>query len=143
MTIGVRPATDADRPVLRALFLHARRVTFDWLPAEQFHPGDFDAQTRGERILVAEDEAGAVTGFVSVWEPDAFIHHLFVAPERQREGIGHALLCAAGWPREPLRLKCLVRNERALAFYRAHGFAEAGRGSTDDGEYVLLESGHV
>lgn len=89
---------------------------------------------------MAEDDAGAVIGFIAVWKPDAFIHHLFVAPDRLREGIGHALLQAAGWPRAALQLKCLVRNERALAFYRAHGFTDAGRGTSDEGEYVLLQS---
>ena len=131
---------DADRPALRALFLQARRATFHWRAADDFQPGDFDEQTRGERVLVAEDEAGAVTGFVSVWEPDSFVHHLYVAPDRQRQGIGQALLRAAGWPQVALRLKCLTRNESALAFYRAHGFVETDAGLAEDGDYLLLES---
>lgn len=129
-----------DLPSLRALFLDARRAAFHWRPAEAFRLGDFDQQTQGEHILVATDEAGAVTGFVSVWEPDAFIHHLYVAPERQGRGIGHALLRAAGWPGGSLRLKCLARNAGALAFYRAHGFVETGQGTGEDGDYVVLES---
>lgn len=131
---------DADRPALRALCLQARKATFHWLATNDFQPGDFDTQTCGERVLVAEDDAGAATGFVSVWEPDAFIHHLYVSPGRQRQGIGRALLQAAGWPRLPLRLKCLARNEAALAFYRAHGFVETGTGTADDGDYLVLES---
>lgn len=131
---------DADRPTLRALFLQARRAAFHWLPSDHFRPDDFDEQTRDECVLVAEDDAGSLTGFVSVWEPDSFVHHLYVAPDRHRQGIGQALLRAAGWPQRLLRLKCLAQNEAALAFYRAHAFIETGRGVAEDGEYLVLES---
>ncbi len=139
MTIVVRAARRTDWPALRALYLHARRDTFAWLPAERFAAGDFDEHTRGEALLVAQARDEGIVGFVSVWEPERFVHHLYVAGTRLREGIGAALLRALpGWPAARYRLKCLVRNERALAFYRAHGFVEIDSGVSADGEYRQL-----
>lgn len=99
MTIVVRAARRTDWPALRALYLHARRDTFAWLPAERFAAGDFDEHTRGEALLVAQARDEGIVGFVSVWEPERFVHHLYVAGTRLREGIGAALLRALpGWP---------------------------------------------
>jgi len=141
MTIIVRDAVAGDAPALRELFLRSRRETFDWQPADAFRLADFDAQTDGERLRVAEDEHARLAGFVSVWEPDQFIHHLYVDRSRLRRGIGRALLRALpGWPATRYRLKCLRANEAALAFYRACRFIEIGAGTADDGEYLLLES---
>ncbi|CAJ5759251.1 acetyltransferase [Burkholderia pseudomallei] len=101
-------------------------------------PPAISTSTR-EALLVAQARDEGIVGFVSVWEPERFVHHLYVAGTRLREGIGAALLRALpGWPAARYRLKCLVRNERALAFYRAHGFVEIDSGVSADGEYRLL-----
>lgn len=142
MTIIVRDAVAADTPALRELFLRSRRATFIWQPNDAFALADFDTQTQAERLRVAEDEAARLVGFVAVWEPDHFIHHLYVDTPQLRRGIGRALLHALpGWPATRYRLKCLRANEAALAFYRACRFVEVGAGCADDGEYLLLESG--
>ena len=39
----------------------------------------------------------------------------------------------------PARLKCLVQNTRAISFYRAKGWKKVGEGSSEDGEYHLLQ----
>ena len=79
-------------------------------------------------------------GFVSVSEPDDFIHHLHVDPKFLRHGIGRALLRALpGWPTTRFRLKCLSLNTAALAFYRAPGFAQVGAGRAEDQDYMVLE----
>jgi len=142
MTSHIRPATEHDRPALRELFLLARRATFTWLDGENFREEDYDGQTRGERVLVAEADDGSIAGFVALWEPDRFVHHLYLAAGQQGRGIGRALLQALGWPEQPLQLKCLRRNEAAQAFYLALGFAQIGQGRGNDGEYVLLASRH-
>ncbi|WP_255314800.1 hypothetical protein [Kurthia gibsonii] len=36
-------------------------------------------QTQDEILLVAEDEKGILQGFLAIYEPDQFIHHLFIA----------------------------------------------------------------
>ena len=140
MTFHIRPATHDDRPALRELFLQARKATFTWLAADTFQLDDYDGQTRGERVLLAEDTDGRIAGFVALWEPERFVHHLYLAADQQRKGIGRALLQALGWPELPLQLKCLCRNEAALAFYSRLGFAGIGRGQGADGEYLLLAS---
>ncbi len=141
MTLHVRGATAADLPALRDLFLRSRRAAFSWEPPETFALADFEAQTRGEAQWVATDPAGQLVGFASVWMPEHFLHHLYVDPARLRDGVGRALLQALpGWPATRYRLKCLTRNLRALAFYRACGFVEVGAGTADDGDYLLLAS---
>lgn len=142
MTIIVRPATADDLPALRALFLNSRRETFAWQPPDVFQLADFDKQTQGEMLLVAEDSGRRLSGFISVWEPDGFIHHLHVDRQCLRRGVGRALLrVLPGWPETRYRLKCLCLNEVALAFYRTCGFVEIDSGISSDGEYLLLESG--
>lgn len=137
----IRPFREDDRPSLRAIYLASRVETFRWLDTSGFRPEDFDASVEGERIWVAETD-GEVVGFASVWTADDFLHNLFVHPAHVGTGAGRALLLhcladAAG----PMTLKCLVRNERALAFYRAHGWTEVERGSTEHGEHAIMRSG--
>lgn len=140
-TRQIRPATPADLPALRELFHSVRRQTFDWQPPDAFHLEDFDPQTEGERVFVAE-AGDRIAGFISVWEPDDFIHHLFVDVGQMRRGVGRALLRALpDWPDRPYRLKCLCVNQAVLEFYRVHGFIDAGRGVSDDGKYIALSLG--
>ena len=44
-------------------------------------------------MLVADTD-GQVVGFVSIWQPEDFIHNLFVSPEWQNHGIGTAVECS-------------------------------------------------
>ena len=142
MSITVRRATAQDQAALQELFLNLRRQTYTWLATASFCLADLPQQTQGEAILLAQDEQGALAGFISVWEADHFIHHLYVGADQQRRGVGRALLAALpGWPGQRYVLKCLLRNHAAAAFYRASGFAEAGNGMGEDGEYIVFESG--
>lgn len=103
-------------------------------------PDDFDRETAGESVLVACDQA-QVVGFVSVWTPDHFIHHLHVDPAFQRQGVGRELLRSLpGWPGTSYRLKCLTANGPALAFYAANGFTQVGEGAAGRERFLLLES---
>lgn len=141
MTIFIRDGVAEDRPALRELFLRSRRETFAWQPESAFTLADFDAQTDGERLLVAYGQGGRLAGFMSLWEPDDFIHHLHVERSYFRRGVGRALLRALpGWPAKRYRLKCLLANQPAMAFYRACNFVEIGTGSAPEGDYLLLES---
>ncbi len=141
MTVLLRDAVAADTQALRELFLRARLATFVWQPENAFQLADFDAQTKGERLTVAEDSEGRLVGFVSVWEPDDFIHHIYVEQTYLRRGIGKALLhTLPGWPARCYRLKCVVANKPALVFYHSCGFIEIGAGQAPDGDYLVLES---
>jgi len=60
-------------------------------------------------------------------------------PEFQGKGAGTALLQSLpAWPEHRYRLKCLVNNSRAKAFYLAHGFQVTGRGASTEGDYEEL-----
>ncbi|WP_368544839.1 GNAT family N-acetyltransferase [Enterobacter soli] len=136
--ITVRPWQESDRPFLRTLFLHARRDAWPWLDSAQWQLEDFDAATLDEQIWVAVQNGHRV-GFASVWANDNFLHNLFVDPQYQSAGVGHALLeqvhrtfTSTG------ALKCLIRNERAVAFYKRNGWHIEATGSSPDGDYYLM-----
>lgn len=92
MTISVRQATRHDWPALQRLFLLSRCHTFTWLNVTDFRLTDLEKQTEGETIWLAHDPQGELAGFIAVWMPDHFIHHLHVAPARQGCGVGKMLL---------------------------------------------------
>ena len=75
-----------------------------------------------QEVLVAENEAG-VAGFIAMAHGD-LIEHLYVRPERQRRGIGTALLDEAK-ARMPggFRLWVFQENEPARRFYERNGLA--------------------
>ena len=97
-------------------------------------------EIRGERIFVA-DKDGDVVGFASVWMAESFLHHLHVHPRYYRKGIGTALLRRVlQLTKFDLCLKCLNNNQRALQFYRHHGFELTGeRGKDNLGEWTWLK----
>lgn len=108
-----------------------------FVTAEQFL-----AETEGECVLVAHCQAH-IAGFVSIWMPDAFVHHLYVDPSYQRQGIGAALLANAARIADgmELSLKCQTENENALHFYQTLGFVEAGeQGDGEFGRWVRLKA---
>lgn len=138
-SILVEAVQPQDLPVLRELFLATRKATFTWMSSSLFQPEDFDRETEGETILVARKEKQLI-GFISIWMPDNFIHHLYISPVYQKTGAGTALL------RSALRildgkasLKCMVQNLNAIQFYQAKGFVASGRGITEDGEYIIFK----
>ena len=89
-----------------------------------------DAETRAwnrdvvfatQQVLVAEDEAGAILGYLA--REGDWLMHLYVSPGSQGQGIGTALLEAAK-ARSPggLRLWVFQPNAGAIRFYERHGF---------------------
>lgn len=102
------------------------------------HPPVFEEVTDGERIYVALLN-DSIVGFASVWEPDRFVHFLFVSPALQRNKVGSALVDALAEIYDgPLTLKCLIKNEAGMAFYRSTGWEQTGDGVSEDGAYALF-----
>jgi GNAT superfamily N-acetyltransferase len=138
--ISIRRAEAKDSAVLARIFMESRLAAFYWQNPARFRLEDFDKETTGEAVFVAEDSSGKLLGFISVWEPDRFVHHLYIAPDQQRRGIGKRLLeSLSTWLPLPYQLKCKARNEPACAFYRKNGWVETGRGTDEQGEYLVLE----
>jgi ribosomal protein S18 acetylase RimI-like enzyme len=136
MSWMIRSPEQADLEELANIYLAVRRETFTWVNPLTFRHEDFFAHTQGELVWLAEMADGEIAGFMTLWSPDDFIHMLYIRNACQRQGIGTALLTALpDWPNKKYRLKCLDRNERAKAFYRAQGFVVTGAGASAEGDY--------
>lgn len=118
----IRLMAPEDRHHLANLFLKSRRDTFHWVDPACFRADDFATQTQGETIWVAE-QGGYLCGFIAIWQPDDFVHHLYVSADWHGQGIGRALLeqGLASAQRQP-SLKVATRNTAALAFYHRLGW---------------------
>jgi GNAT superfamily N-acetyltransferase len=137
--IEISEGSQEDLTGLRELFLRVRQNTFSWLDTSAFNLLDFDKETIGEYILVAKDGRDPV-GFISIWIADNFIHHLFVDEQHQGEGVGTMLINEAiERINFPIRLKCLESNIKAINFYKKNGFAEIGKGMSEEGAYIVFE----
>jgi GNAT superfamily N-acetyltransferase len=111
---------------------------FGWMDSSLFRADDFDRDTEGEIIWVAISDNEPV-GFISVWEPENFIHNLFVHPKVIRQGFGSALLdeCLNHIGR-PAVLKCASKNIRARDFYVSKGWGTVSEADGPDGKYLLM-----
>lgn len=111
----------------------------DWMSATAQAAADFHRDSAGERQFVVEME-NEVVGFISVWEPDAFIHLLFVHPRYQGCGVGTRLLEGLiQHVSPPWRLKCVCANRGAREFYEKRGWRWLEQGLSEGGAYHLLE----
>ncbi|WP_343694900.1 GNAT family N-acetyltransferase [Flavobacterium sp.] len=130
---------ESDFEPLKTLFLKERQRTFSWLDISEFQLDDFEKHTRGEDILVALIDDVPV-GFISIWMPNSFIHHLYIDEEYQNQKIATELIKAAIQKTKlPLTLKCLEENIKAVEFYRRKGFIEKTKGRSENGTYILFE----
>lgn len=139
----IRPFRPADRARCAEIYVAARLVAFPWVAADQCSVDDFVRDTVDEDLIVAEGRSDhgddRVVGFASIFRAGRFIHHLYIDPDRRRRGIGRALVRnAVASMRGPWRLKCIVANEAAMAFYRSEGWVEEGRGEDGLGPYATL-----
>lgn len=135
----VRPFAERDRIAVAAIYRECRAEA-KWLPAAVRETSDFARDTEGEALLVAVGSEDEPLGFVSVWEQDAFIHHLYVRRGSRHRGVGKELLDSLGsrLPK-PWRLKCLSSNGEARAFYISQGWKEVSSDVGEDGPFALLE----
>lgn len=140
MNIVIREFEEADRDALRNLYVASRSATFTWGAIESHQERDFDVHTVGERILVAVVN-GNILGFASIWEPDSFLHNLFVHPSAIRSGVGKALLTSCGryFSKTPT-LKCLKANAKAAQFYTVQGWRVIREDVGPDGPYLLMSA---
>lgn len=135
--VRIRPAVTADQPLLCGIYT-ASRTAAGCYPGSPPDAAHFAGLIEGEEIQVAEI-GGELAGFVSVWVADRFIHHLYVLPRFQRQGVGSALLraCVAGYGL-PLSLKCDLCNLRARRFYAHKGWVATETGTGDHGPWERL-----
>ena len=151
--IETRPATAADEDALAELDL----ATWNWLtsPAPRPQPGSgwsfFDERTAPEDVIVATVD-GEVAGYVKLGPPTPLaasehvqmVKGIAVSPDRQRGGVGRALMDAAvaearARGARRLTLHVLGPNTAARRLYESTGFAVEGVRRDEfllDGAYV-------
>ncbi|ELP6759556.1 GNAT family N-acetyltransferase [Vibrio vulnificus] len=120
------------------LYLSARVFMFTWLDTSCYQLSDFTRDTEGERVLVAV-AGGEVLGFISIWEPENFIHHLYISNDHQGKKVGTRLLEKAKSLYGSLSLKCMSENKKAIGFYESNGFMKAEKGADSLGDYYLMK----
>ena len=123
-TPQIERAHAADAAEIAALYLASRA---DALPGLRRVHSDEDVRvwigtnmlTQGETWVARLD--GRIVGFMTLAGED--LEQLYLLPGHYRRGIGSMLLAQAKALRSgQLRLFTFRRNERARAFYEAHGF---------------------
>ncbi len=137
-----RRAVERDQAALKAIFDRCIQEA-DWLDEASKQRADYDKVTNGELLFLAEDtDTHQILGFVGVWEPGRFIHHLYVHPEAQSGGVGTFLLDQLSFEVElPWQLKCVIKNYRARMFYDARGWRFVEKIMEESGECELLQFG--
>jgi ribosomal protein S18 acetylase RimI-like enzyme len=134
LIIRAQQAEDLDS--LLKLFNRSRTAAACFSEAD-YSISEFLKALEGESIFVAEI-GEQIAGFVSLWQPTNFIHHLYIDPKHQGAGIGKALL---GFCQEefglPLSLKCVQANIHACQFYEGLGWVTKSTGIGTDGSYNI------
>jgi Ser/Thr protein kinase RdoA (MazF antagonist) len=165
--VTVRPYEPADEPGLRWLYERTppagqpsvrryEKLAADieqpldyyeavWVSVEPTRDGDAIVggtmlERVGERVLPGVPTAD----FIDTARKLGRLHHVSVAPERQRRGIGRRLIDAAvEWARsesyETLVLETTSEQREAIAFYEALGWCEIGRSTFRRWEMVWFE----
>ncbi len=144
----LRTISDADAAGCAAVTTATDRTYLEWMP-EEWQPAGEDSERDHYREILAEpgrwslgafDPAGRMVGFASLRaaedeagapiEGHGHLGHLFVHPDRWREGIAAALLASA---EEEMRGRGYARGSLwtpvgapAIDFYRRMGWSETG-----------------
>ena len=125
----LRPSQSEDMEEIVEIWLLASLQAHDFVDASCWWQAQEDLRTRyldHARIWVFE-ERGELLGFMAL--VDDYLAALFVRPDRQGRGVGHALLQEAKAQGARLHARVFVENAQAVRFYRRHGFVIQGEES--------------
>ncbi len=138
-SIRIRTIAPGEQGICASIYTRAWNGAMPAVP-RNVSVDDFASETEGELTLVGvQDET--IIGYVSIWEPEWFIHQLYIDPQNQGTGVGKALLLRteALCSPNPISLKCQVANQSAYGFYRSMGFDESAEtGTSEFGDWVRL-----
>ena len=118
----LRASRSDDMDEIVEIWLLASLQAHDFVDASCWWQAQEDLRTRyldHARIWVFE-ERGELLGFMALVED--YLAALFVRPDRQGRGVGHALLQEAKRQGASLHARVFVENDQAVRFYRRHGF---------------------
>jgi len=135
----VRLADPRDDDAVQGIFERALTGA-SWLPPGAEPDLNFKRNSSCETVHVCSAAVGTVLGFIAVYEPGSFVHHLYVDAAHQGQGVGRAVLTAVvdSRPDKPWRLKCVLANTAARAFYARTGWRETETAMGSQGPYVVL-----
>lgn len=120
------------------LYERVANETLYWLPPASQTAARFLQYAQDETVWVAT-AGGRVIGLAALYEPESFLHSLYVDAAWRDRGVGLALLDhVAARAAGPLSLKAQARNLAALRFYAREGFREEKRGEEDGAVWILL-----
>jgi ribosomal protein S18 acetylase RimI-like enzyme len=140
----VRTASERDLEKVRALLAETWHATYDTFygaeKVEELNAKWHSIEALGARLqrknaeFVVADNGSEIAGMGFAAMSDTLkktviLHQLYVLPKYQRQGIGRDMFAELEtcFPdAERMRLEVESQNLHALAFYRAHGFAEVG-----------------
>ena len=141
--IVIRPATEADLPVILAIYndavAHTSAIWTETLvDLENRRAWVRERQGRGFPVLVADEGKGAAGyGTFAEFHPrDGYRltveHSIYVAEDARGRGLGKALLAALIEQARRLDKRVMIgaidaTNEMSLGLHRKFGFVEAGR----------------
>jgi len=140
--MNIRLSREADRPAMFAIINEAAEVYRGVIPADRWHEpympadelaGEIDA---GVVFWVAEEERRMV-GIMGLQDKGevTLVRHAYVAPAKQRKGVGQALLRHVQSLRaKPMLIGTWAAASWAIDFYERNGFA---RVSHDEKERLL------
>ena len=122
MAFSLHPLSETDADRVAMIHRAAREDRLPWLP--ELHTPDEDRQFF-RTVVFDECEVwgavdGEIVGFIAFRE--GWIDHLYVLPQHQSQGAGHALLKVAQAASPSLQLWTFQRNGPARAFYEKRGF---------------------
>ena len=141
----VRTASERDLDKVRALLIETWHATYDTFYGvekvneltERWHslPALKARLARKNAEFLVADDGRAIGGMgyaamSTEMTKTVMLYMLYVSPRHQREGIGRDIFAELEtcFPdAEIMRLEVDPQNEAAIAFYKAHGFVEAGR----------------
>ncbi len=127
---GIRPCREDERGAIVEIVNAAAEAYRDVIPADRWHEpymplSELDGEIAAGVEFWGYEADGAlvgIMGFQPVGDVD-LIRHAYVAPGRQRGGVGGALLehlARAGT--RPMLVGTWAAAEWAIRFYRRHGF---------------------
>lgn len=121
-----------------ALYERVATAALHWMLPGTHAAARFIEQVRDELVFVAVAR-GRLVGLAALYEPESFLHSLYVDRGWEGVGVGSALLAAAEEAAPgPLSLKVEERNRRARTFYTRRGFVEGGRGEEAGSAWIRL-----
>ncbi len=117
----IREENPSDIHRLEEIFLITRQAILR-NGSKDFKIGDYIQSTADDQVFITEIN-GIISGFVSIYSQDNFIHNLFVAPQYQRQGFGSKLLLfAESYLSYPITLKVAIDNLKVCPFYEKYGY---------------------